>query len=111
MVSAGVEGWLEEAADGLAAGARVVGGLEHVQLVALDQIFACEQGRGDAALLDQAAEALRVDAQFAGGLHQVEVLIKRGVWHRCVHIVGGNGSTVYTLPRQSRYVKHPRSSA
>ena len=74
-------GGLEEAADWLPAGAGVVVGLEHLELVALDEVFAGEEDGRDAALLDEAAEALGVDAEFAGCLDEVEVVLKGGVGH------------------------------
>src|SRR6185312_16022881 len=68
---------LEQAADGFAAGARIVVAFEHFEFVALDKVLAREEGGGDFLLFDQAPEALGMDSQFAGGLHQVQVVFKR----------------------------------
>ncbi len=52
---------LNQAGGAFAAGAGVVVGFEHLELIAGDQVLASEEARGDAALLDQTAQTLRVN--------------------------------------------------
>ena len=68
---------LEQAPDRLPARSRVVVGLEHVELVALDQVLPGEEVGAEASLLDEASQALGMNPQFAGSLNQIEVVVKR----------------------------------
>src|SRR5690606_33890453 len=86
-------------------------GLEDVQLVALDQVLPGEQRRGDTSLLDQAAQALGMNPQFPGCLDQVEVIIKGGVWHECVHPRSASMDQLLTrYSLNSGYVKRSASA-
>jgi hypothetical protein len=58
---------LEKTADWLTSRSRVVIGLEHFELVPLDQVLAGKEHGRNATLFDQSPEALRMDAEFAGG--------------------------------------------
>src|SRR5215213_1876404 len=89
---------LEQPADRLAAGTRVVVRLEHLELVTLDEVLAGEEDGRHATLLDQAAQALRVDSEFAGGFDEVKVVLEWGVRHACIRSLGRWGA------RQSAYM-------
>src|SRR3990172_281218 len=69
---------LEQAPDGLAAGARVVVALEHLEFVALDEVFTGEEGGRDLLLLNEAPQALGVDCEFPGCFNKVEVVVEGG---------------------------------
>jgi hypothetical protein len=80
---------LEQATDGLAAGARVVVGLELVQGVSINEILAGEEDGGNLLLLDEAAKALGMDAEDPGGLDQVKVVLEWSSDHPSMILVSG----------------------
>ena len=59
-----------------AAGAAVVG-LEHLQLVAFDQILASEEGSGELPGADDSPHAIGVDTQLLGCFQDVHVVVER----------------------------------
>jgi hypothetical protein len=75
---------LKEPPDRLAAGARIVVRLEHLEFVALDQVLAREELGRDLAVLDQPAQALRMDAEHPRRLDEVQEVVKRIVIHALV---------------------------
>jgi len=68
---------LQQASYRLAPGPRVVVALEHLELVALDEVFPGEENGRDLLLLYKAAEGLRVNAKQAGGLDEVKIVLER----------------------------------
>src|SRR5688500_14523492 len=73
---------LQEATKGLAAGTRVVVGLEHLELVALDQVLAVEDYGRHLLLLDQPSQALGMYAEDPSSLDEVHVVIEGIADHR-----------------------------
>ncbi len=67
---------LEQTSQRLSAGAWVVVGLEHLQLVAGYQILSSKDYRRDLLLFNQPAQRLRVDTQNPGGFNKVHEVVK-----------------------------------
>ena len=86
-------GTLQETADPLAPRPRVVVGLEHLQLVALDEILPREEPGRDFLLLDQPPQALGVDLEFPRRLNEVQVVVERAVWHATDHLPSAKSPT------------------
>jgi hypothetical protein len=80
---------LEQATDGLAAGAWVVVGLELVQSIPLDEVLAGEEDGGNLLLLDETAKALGMDTEDPGCLDQVKVVLEWSSDHPLMHLVSG----------------------
>lgn len=68
---------LEQATNRLAARARVVVRLEHLELVTLDEVLAGKEDSRHFLLLDESPEALRMNPEDTSRLDQVQVILER----------------------------------